>query len=164
MYTSQIIHTVCVLRHCDFPWSYFTVHCSRPCFSSVLRDSFESPDELLWQFVVAQAELYLSPSSHPQAHTIIKHISPPPPSDDGKFPGSYFKVQVLKAATWRKTRRHVLHKRMNLWQLNSAQGGGCYMCVRVCPFPWQQGWKHELPCTVSPYKGAAGPSPAQQYL
>lgn len=55
-----------------------------------------------------------------------------------EFPGSYFKVQVVKAATWWETSQHVPHKRMNLCQLQPVKGeadeggGGC---VLVCVHP-----------------------------
>ena len=56
-----------------------------------------------------------------------------------EFPGSYFNIQVMKAATWWETNQHVPHKRLNLCQLKSVQGeadqggGGCVL-VCVCVF------------------------------
>lgn len=95
----------------------------------------ESPDEQHWQFPVALSELYTRPSSHPSTipSQSIFHLAPPLFYSNREFPASYFKVQVLKAATWWETNQHVGHKRMNLCQLKSGgdEGGDVYALVCV---------------------------------
>lgn len=67
--------------------------------------------------------------------TFMKHSFHPHVAETD-FPGSYFKVQVLKAASWWEMSQHIPHKGMNLRQLKSVQqeadegGGSCaHMCV-----------------------------------
>lgn len=131
---------VCVVTAGEFPRSRLTLRCSQLCFSSVRCDSPESPDGQCWQFAVARPELYIRPSSHPRAIPFYKaYFTPHHPlyCRNTELPGSYFKVQVLKAATRWETSQRVPHKRMNLCQLKSLQGeadeggGGC---VLVCVF------------------------------
>lgn len=108
--------------------------------------------ESCWWFV-ASAELSTSPHHHKAHFNLHLRIT------------TGFLVHISKFRRW-KQRHGGRQKGMFFTEericLKSEQGRGAQM--RVCPFPWQQGWELALPCTVSPYKGAAGLSAAQQYL